>query len=319
MQMTTVFDGLVPASANPGVVPGVAVVVWTPTKSGVYSIILSAPDEPGAPFMFANDIIVDVNAAAPGIQAGPLFGGSVVDEFQQDADVGPFLSLETFRGAPVRVVVRVGVVAYADGSPVPVAGPRVVLLADLKRALGIEASFVDDDALLVDLENQAVAFVESQTERTWGEPAQRTVFINGLGVRTLYLPGHIEAAAGPGSIVTVRQRSMASPGDWEVADETMFERRGNTLIRIDVPRWSHLGEYEVTFTDGYTLGTAPKDIQALIIDLVSIAYSGLGEEGVKSETLGDYSYTLDAAVTAAAASMGDSSLATLNRYRRIHI
>lgn len=319
MQMMTVFDGLVPASPNPGVDFGAAVVVWTPTESGIYQVMMSAPDEPGAPFMFGSDVLVDMNAPVPGIQFGVPFTGNISTEFQLVTDFGPNLSLETLSGAPIRAVVTVGLVASVDGTPVPEAGPRVVLLADLKRALGLEASYTDDDELLVDLENQAVAFVESQTERTWGEPAQRTVFINGLGVRTLYLPGHIQAAAGPGSIVTVRQRSMASPGDWEVADETMFERRGDTLIRIDVPRWSHLGEYEVTFTDGYTLGQAPKDIQALIIDLVSIAYSGLGEEGVKSETLGDYSYTLDAAVTAAAASMGDSSIATLNRYRRIHV
>lgn len=309
-QATTVFDGLVPASANPGVDPGAPVVVWTPTKSGIYFLILSAPDEPGSPFMFANDVLVDMNAPAPGIQSGPGLSGSITDEFQQDFDTGPFFSLETFRGAPVRAVVKVGLIASVDGI---VAGDTTIVpLDELKVALGLDPLDHTDDVLLTLLESQAAAFVNSQTERNWGEPADRTEFIKGLGIPTLYLRGHIA-----GEIVSVRRRAM-NAADFEDVIVDDYIVRGDTLMTTGA-RWSHLYEYEVVYSDGYELGFAPADIRALVSDLVAIAYSGLGEEGVKSETIGDYSYTLDSAVTAAAASMSDVSSATLNRYRAVHI
>ncbi len=191
---------------------------------------------------------------------------------------------------------------------------KVVPLDVLKRLVGVEATFTDDDQLLADLENEAADFVNGQTERNWGAPVERTVFRNGLGTNTLFLLGHIEDPAGD---VVVRRRDLSSK-DFDAVDVEDYARRGDTLVLLG-GRWSHRTEYEVTFTDGYTLGSAPGDIQALIADLVGIAYLDLSAEGVKSETIGDYSYTLDTAVTAAAATLSDASTATLNRYRAAHV
>lgn len=313
MQMTTVFDGFLPPSvANPGGEPGVSVVVWTPTRDGVYSSMVSLPDEPGAPFNYNPVLAVDLDdvggAFIDPLAQGPV--GGLTNEVQDGDPVVGSRTLATNLDHPTHVVVKMGVVAYADD--VTPGDTSIVPLDELKLALGLDPLSTDDDLLLTLLESQAAAFVNSQTERNWGAPADRTEFIKGLGIPTLYLRGHVD-----GAIVSVRRRAM-NAADFEDVDVADYIVRGDTLMTTGA-RWSHLYEYEVVYSDGYELGFAPADIRALVADLVAVAYSGLGEEGVKSETIGDYSYTLDSAVTAAAASMSDVSSATLNRYRAVHI
>jgi hypothetical protein len=316
MQMTTVFDGNVPASANPGVDPGAPVVVWTPTKSGIYSIILSAPDEPGAPFLFGDDVLVDMGAAIPGIIAEPTVIGNITDQFQIKFVAGEPLRLESFRGVASRAVVQVGVVSYADGSPVESGETKIVPLAVLKRALDIEADDDSFDQLLIDLESRAAAYVERMTARRWSSPIDSTKVIQGRGSRTLWLPGRI--ATDP-QVVVVRERAIYG-GVWEVLAADEYEiREGESLVRLDGAPWSKLAEYELSFSDGYLIGEAPQDIQDLVIDLVAIAHSGFIDDGVKQESIGDYSYTLDASVTAAATSLSDTSVQTMNRRRPLHV
>lgn len=308
MQMTTVFDGILPASLNPGIDPGEPVVVWTPTVSGIFRFLVSAPDEPLEPFATKGDVLVDMNGG--GIINGLLSESSPGDiPFQETPDPYPQATgrLSTFEDHDVRVVVKVGLLASTEG--IEAGDTSIVPLDELKLALGLDPLSTDDDLLLTLLEQQAAAYVEAQIGRRFSVPTDRTEFIKGLGVETLFLGGH--AASG---IQSVRARARTAR-EFDDVDEEDYDVRGDTLVLLG-GRWSHLYEYEVVYADGYDLGSAPADIRALVIDLVSIAFSGLGEEGVKSESIGDYSYTLDSAVTAAAASFSDASIATINRYRR---
>lgn len=196
----------------------------------------------------------------------------------------------------------------------------IVSLETLKRALGLDPDDESEDELLTDLEARAAAWVEEQTERRWQAPETRTEVIEPKGrSRFLRLNGHVD---DPDEVVALRRRAI-NGGEWEDVDADLddpadaeFERRGDLLVHRNgmVPRGF---EYEATYENGW--GTAPLDIQDLVIDLIGIAYSGLGEEGVKSESLGDYSYTLDTAVTAAQSSLSDTSAATLNRRRQMHV
>lgn len=315
-QMTTVFDGLLPASLDPGNAPGAPVVVWTPTKSGIWHVIISAPDEPDAPFGSKDDVFVDTN------------GGGIINGFTQDASPGitPFQDLTVtptesavlgaVPGHDVRIVVRVALIAPADGSPIDDGETDIVPLAVLKRALDIEADDDSFDQLLIDLEGRAAAYVERMTARRWSSPIDSTKVIQGRGSRTLWLPGRI--ATDP-QVVVVRERAIYG-GVWEVLAADEYEiREGESLVRLDGAPWSKLAEYELSFSDGYLIGEAPQDIQDLVIDLVSIAYSGFVDDGVKSESIGDYSYTLDASVATAASSLSDTSTNTMNRRRPLHV
>lgn len=310
--MATVFDGLLPASLDPGNAPGASVVVWTPTRDGIYQTFVIAPDEPGAPFLSAPAVPVDLDDDA-GPVVGQVLDGAVGSEtipFQDGDAVEGSATLANLLGTAIRVVVKVGLVAAADG--VTPGDTSIVPLDELKTLLGLDPLDTTDDLLLTLLESQAAAYVEAQIGRRYSEPQDRTEFIKGLGVETLYLGGH--AAAG---IESVRSRPLTGR-DFEDVEAEDYDVRGDTIVLLG-GRWSHLYEYEVVYSDGYDLGSAPADIRALVADLVSIAFAALGEEGVKSESIGDYSYTLDSGVTAAAASLSDASTATINRYRRVGI
>lgn len=323
MNFTKVFDGFLPASLNPGVDFGATVTVWTPTKSGVYAVQISAPDEPNAPFMYADNVTVDM-AAAGGIYFEPLFMGSIGPELQTEVFApGDPLKLKTTQGHAVRAVVKVALVVSSD--VVGGSGDMVVGLDELKAGLGIALDDVSEDENLVALEEKASAWAEERLERRFHAPAERIEYVKGNGTPTLWLWGNVEDP----TLLVVAERSR-SGGSWEdlendEADPTYELRtsaRVQKLERMDGSVWSRGMEYRVTWQDGYTL--APADIRALIVDAVNQQRNALiavNDEGtIKSESIGDYSYTLDLSVAAGALAAGFSNVSddTINRWRRVH-
>lgn len=315
--LATVFDGNLPASANPGVDPGASVVVWTPTKKGQYQVVVSAPDEAGAPFSSTSEFIVDPDAG--GIISGGLGNGSFAGEFQEVDDYpNASLRLATSLGNAVRVVVKVALVASPDGTG---EAGAIVGLDELKAGLGIALSDTSEDESLAQLEEYAAAWVEERLDRRFHAPAAKTAYIVGNGTRTLYLWGNVE----DGDVV-VSERTIGTK-EWTALEtpDDVFELRTSPrvqkLIRVDGSHWLRGVEYRIVWNDGYT--TAPADIRALVIDAVNQARNALiaiNDEGtVKSETIGDYSYTLDLSVAAGALSAGltGTSQDTINRWRQV--
>lgn len=201
--------------------------------------------------------------------------------------------------------------------------------ATLKLALGIDDT--SEDALLSVLEPQAADWIERETRRRFQEPADdpRIEYREGTGTRTLFLLGHID---DPEETATVRERSFAfgGVGDWTTLTEgTEYERRGDRLVRIDGLSWHPSAEYEIAYPDGYL--EAPQDIQALAIELVSIARAAQstaasvvsGSAGIKSQTIGEYTYTMDTAaassVASASVALSDSGRAVVNHWKRARI
>lgn len=306
----TVFDGLLPASLNPGIDPGVSVLGWTPTESGIYQLMLQAPDEPGAPFMFADNVVVDMGAVIPGIQFSPSFSGSL-SEFQPGVDVGASMYLVTLLGHDVRAVMKVALVAATVGSGSD--DSMIISLEEIKVALGIEPGDTTEDASLILLESYAAAYVENQTERRWRAPAEKKEYQFGTGTRTLFLEGHVE----PADVAAIAVRENLGGGQWNVL--AAFDYRApNKLIRNDSYVWHPGVEYEITYQDGWLV--APPDIRALVLDLMTLSRDAASAEaGIKSETIGDYSYTLDSVAAAALTSLSGASVDTLNRRRAKHI
>lgn len=310
MNLATVFDGLLPASLNPGIDPGAYVEVWTPTVRGQYQVLIESPDEVGSAFSSSQSFIVD--PALGGIVTGGLGNGTVAGEFQEN-DVYPFpsLRLATSLGHAVRVVVKVGLIVSPDlaGSD----SAMIIPLEEIKAALGIEPGDDSEDVSLVQLEEYAAGYVENMTERRWRAPIEKKEYQTGNGTRTLFLAGHVE----PADVATIAVREGLGGGQWNVFTEFEYRAPGK-LVRNDSYVWHPMVEYEITYQDGWV--KAPADIRALVLDLITITRdASSAEAGIKSETIGDYSYTLDSVAAAALTSLSGSSADTLNRRRAKHI
>lgn len=141
-----------------------------------------------------------------------------------------------------------------------------------------------DDTLVADIEKRAVAFLEQQTGRYFGEVASTTVYMSGNGTRTLWLPEDPESSP---AVVVEEETSF---NVWTVVADTNYVVRDYRLIHES--GWTEGFEnYRVTFSRGYTAGAEPETIRQAVLDLVALKYNARGNEGVRSESLGSYSYS----------------------------
>lgn len=195
---------------------------------------------------------------------------------------------------------------------------KLVSLDTLKLALGIEDDS-EDDALEA-WEARATAWVESQTGRTFGQPDERIEYMFGSGTRTLFLNGHI---SDPDEEIAIRERSLGFP--WEDVDTDAYERRGDSVIRVDGGYWLRNVEYELTYEDGYE--DVPGDIADLVIEIVGGARDALiastsGTSGLIEEEIDGYRYKLDSSAVSSSSAFSAGSVsatgqATLGRWKRM--
>ena len=169
-------------------------------------------------------------------------------------------------------------------------------LEELKDYLGITDADTSEDAVLVELEANALAFIETQTGRYFGPPAEYEEIVEGIGVRRLWLSDVPIVSDYQEDLVEVLERRYAG------ADETALTIDTDFLVRIagrtawlartgDTGKWASGYEYTLTYYRGYEPGSEPGDIRQLILDLVSVKRTLKGREALRSETAPDYSYT----------------------------
>lgn len=148
--------------------------------------------------------------------------------------------------------------------------------------------------LLTALEARAVDIVQQETERYFGASTTRTEYVRGDGTDVLRLRER------PATVTTLEYRiypgdawtALAAAGSdgWELrlpASETA----GSVLLRKAGLCWSSCYEFKATYTFGYTAGAEPGEIRQAVMDLVAFKFNERGREGLRSETIGDYSYT----------------------------
>jgi hypothetical protein len=167
----------------------------------------------------------------------------------------------------------------------------VIAVADLLDWLGNPSGVSD---LLTALEARAVDLVQQETERYFGTSTAHTEYLIGEGALKLRLN------EAPTVITSVHERTSVG-GDWTeitAGDDDGFEIRAPDsdagraiLLRKGGLSWSYGHEYRVIYPFGYTAGAEPGEIRQAVIDLVAFKYHERGREGLRSETLGDYSYT----------------------------
>jgi hypothetical protein len=206
----------------------------------------------------------------------------------------------------------------------------IVTIEQLRRAAGLAEDDDSQDAALIELESQSVAWIEGEVHRRFSEPILVTEIVEGRGRRELIIYGHVDLAALAESAssleaLRVQERWQGEGKDaWAIlAEDVDYEFRGDILYRLGGV-WSRGVEYELTYYDGYE--TAPLDIQALVLEMVTGGYGANqsvadGTSGITSEKIGDYSYSLGGSGTGTGGSVSggeisDTGWKTLNRYRR---
>lgn len=166
----------------------------------------------------------------------------------------------------------------------------MITLSDLKAWLGDPAE-PGVDALLTALEERAVEIVQGETDWYFGPEITHTVHLTGEGFTKLYL------RARPTAITSVESRAntedpwvaITEAGGWEL-QLPRPDWMGAVLLRKNGV-WTAGTQYRVVYEFGYAAGDEPGDIRQAVIDIVDMLYHDRARKGLRSETIGDYSYT----------------------------
>jgi len=171
--------------------------------------------------------------------------------------------------------------------------------------LEVPAATTVEDPPLQDMVTRAVEFLQTQTRRYFGLPVTLTDYLNGSGGRFLWLPEPVAAAdasAGLTSsdsipdIASVEERLYPGATATVLTEDTDFQRRrrGTTDILVRLGSgviWTLGYEYAVTYERGYLEDEGPKDIEQLILELLKFRFKFASNTGMRSESIGGYSYT----------------------------
>lgn len=144
----------------------------------------------------------------------------------------------------------------------------------LKLALRVaDPDDTTEDPLLQEYEAAAVAWVEKETGRYFGEEEAAAEFVvPGNGTPVLWLPEYASAVSA------VKSRAYLGGTETTIAtgDSDGWALRlapgrthGNQLIRRGGSLWDLALDYVVTATIGYGEGAAPADIRELVMKLVA--------------------------------------------------
>lgn len=192
----------------------------------------------------------------------------------------------------------------------------MILIEDL-QALIPDAAETDLDVLR-EMERAAVAFVETQTGRYFGPRIEHEEIVIGKGTNRLWL---LDIAADADltdpyfdAQIVVEERQYAGGDATLVTDyDTRVVRGEAYLVRHAGCFWTKGYEYVVTYMKGYEQGEEPADIRKVVIALVRNAWTIHENGGLRSETLGGYSYAFGAADLF---DLVDTDRATLDAWRR---
>lgn len=158
----------------------------------------------------------------------------------------------------------------------------MLTLSEIKAWLKITVATYDDQ--LTELEIRTQAIIERELQWYFGPPRTTVEVLNGTGTSRMFL------RQPPDDGLVVVQDRGASGSTWSVVDPGDYELDNRGLYSHGVwPRG--LRNHRVTYLEGFT--NAPEDIKQLALDLISAVWLRRGSEGLTSETIGDYSYSVN--------------------------
>lgn len=170
--------------------------------------------------------------------------------------------------------------------------PAIVTLTELKDYLG-DAPASADDAVLTALLDNVEALYTRATLREPGhyQPAASgvTEYVDGTGSSRLYLTY---------PVATLTSVTLGY-GSSEVLDLTsrsavVYTVGSRVVTRTDGGWFGAVGQAGYVTVVYDHLGNLPADAKLPIMEVVASLYRNRGSEGMKSETVGEYSYTRDA-------------------------
>lgn len=161
----------------------------------------------------------------------------------------------------------------------------------------VPAAVSEETTLIQDMIERATSFVQTRTRRYFGPISEWTEYLSGSGGRKLWLGERVIPDEDYGALVLVEERAYPGGSPTEIVIGDYQVRRGpedsdrSYLVRLGGYVWSSGLEYAVTYERGYDMDAGPPDITQLVIDLVALKLKFKGFEGMRSETIGGYSYT----------------------------
>ena len=142
-----------------------------------------------------------------------------------------------------------------------------------------------DDEILQQLIDRTVDFVQRELDWYFGAPRAATEILDGTGTNLITVRQFIV-----NSSVVVSERDTVGEA-WETVDTDDYEFRVGERGLYHASEWTAgKRNYRVQYTEGFE--TMPGDIEQLILDLVTSRWNNRDNDpGLRSEHIGDYSYT----------------------------
>lgn len=165
-----------------------------------------------------------------------------------------------------------------------------------KLRANVKAAIAVDNDVLQGMIDRAVDFLETQTRHYFGPVVTVTEYLNGAGSRHLYLAEPIAVVDSDSGDITVEERPYPGAVATVIAIDEFQARPAKhqtLLVRggSSGAMWTRGLEYAVTYEQGYAVDGLPGDIEQLVMDLIALRLKFLGKEGMRSESIGGYSYT----------------------------
>ena len=182
----------------------------------------------------------------------------------------------------------------------------LVSLEDVKEALGITDN--TKDSILTNYINRATDAIEKYCSRRFAFDTYTNQEYDGTGTNRINLKNYPII-----SLTSLEERTSGfSNTSWETIDADFYkdlDNEGQVYFTGGFTRG--VRNYRVTYSAGYT--TIPNDLQQACITLVSFFDNQTRSSGMKSETLGEYSYTKEDDINATIKNLGLDEI--LNFYR----
>jgi len=165
----------------------------------------------------------------------------------------------------------------------------LVSLDDAKEVLSITGDAEDDK--IINLINRATDIIETYCNgRRFASTTHTNEIYDGTG--DYYLPlEHYPVT----TLTSVERRTgdFDTPA-WEALESAFYDldddgERGPGMVYHSGGFMEGARNYRITYTAGYT--TIPNDLQQACFKLIAFLYTQTKATGMKSETLGEYSYT----------------------------
>jgi hypothetical protein len=147
----------------------------------------------------------------------------------------------------------------------------VIPLQDLKLHLKVDADVTADDTLIVAMEEAAVAYLQNETGRYFGESGEITEILSANGWASIWLQAAPITDDEDYFPFLLERRSTPS-GDWEVVDSTDYEVDGYRLYPLSYWTPARRTLRATYYSSAYAEGAEPPDVQQAVRELVTRMY-----------------------------------------------